>query len=310
MLKPGVTRDEADESLNKMDEANVQVLSAFLAVCPYVQCRELGLDRLSLENRWDILLSLKVPILYVRELVEKTVKEAGVNTSVENGMDDYMKTMLLVLRTDERLTGVDTPRQIGEALAILKAMYSYPAFLEESFFEILVELHRTLKSKAEENPETWLLVASLEEEYKSLAIKEKFPDADITLMNHIPLAVQRKLARDGIKPEIFICNRRDPVALETIPHVENRDDIYKFLQLIRINKTALEALMAKAHIKRVPKHVQIYCSHPKATPDLLKGFIPRLSQGQLKALASSQSATSLAKEWARKFQRGGVSSLN
>ncbi|ADO68815.1 uncharacterized protein STAUR_1011 [Stigmatella aurantiaca DW4/3-1] len=79
--------------------------------------------------------------------------------------------------------------------------------------------HIAVTARACGNPLTQGLTRSFMESFKSFFLQQPVEDAKPANLRSIPLPIQRKLAHDGHFIEYFICSARDPIALETIPHV-------------------------------------------------------------------------------------------
>jgi class 3 adenylate cyclase len=307
LLRFATNRDYAIEVLSKYSGDDEQVVAAFLALNRDMDSRQMGMDYLNLANRWEFFYSSKTPMNYLRELVDNTIQKALGQDTLEHNTDHYVKTLLLAIK--ERLSAVEKPSHLEHAYAILRAFYRHPALLEQSFFDVLFELHTQLRNKVQKTPELENLEEVMAQEFEELVPELPFDDAAITELNDVPLPVQRKLARDGFLPEVFICNMRDAIALETIPHVKNRADAGSLLLLPYINKEALHSLAREERLIRNQANMEAFCKHPRARPASLRAMIPRLSLPQLKKLAKDHTASEFARKTAKEvLKRKGQTS--
>ena len=128
----------------------------------------------------------------MKELVEKSCHESS---------DSYIKALFLLLRP--RLLHVNNPLSIGQAYHITRLFYHVPIFLQETFFQALIELHKRLNATAQRYPITRELDNEINQEFQAFCAKSRLRDVDITEMKHIPLPIQRKLAHDGYLPRFF-----------------------------------------------------------------------------------------------------------
>ena len=126
-------------------------------------------------------------------------------------------------------------------------------------------------------------------------------DADVQEMTHIPLPIQRKLAHDGYFPKYFICNNRDVIALETVPHVERRPDVVNFFRMRLINGRALEKLATNKLIMREYPNRAEFCRHPKANPIIVRNYLATLTRSDMKVIAADKNASVFAREMAKKY---------
>jgi len=290
LLTRSLTCADAEEILQNFLEDEQQVLYAFLALHPKRECRALAIGRLSDETKWDILVCSNVPLLIVRELVGHICDQMSAS---------YVKAMFLLLRP--RLLTADKPLTIWETYNILYRLYHHPVFLEETFFHALIDLHQQVSQKTQLYPTTSQIEKEFQQSFQKFCAKSVMKDADVQEMTHIPLPIQRKLAHDGYFPKYFICNNRDVIALETIPHVERRPDIVNFFRLRVINGKALERLATNKLIMREYPNRAEFCRHPKANPLHVRNYLATLTRSDMKQLAVDKNASVFAREMAKKY---------
>ncbi len=288
-LKRSLTAHQAAEILQNFIPSEQHILSAFLALHPKRECRAFALKHLPLKDRWDILLCPDVPWLIIQELVEKSCREAS---------DSYIKALFLLLRP--RLMSVNSPLTIAQAYHILTVFYHIPIFLQETFFQALIALHKHVGARAQEFPMTRELEERIQHVFQAFCSNNKLKDVDITEMRHIPLPIQRKLAYDGYLPKYFICNIRDIIALETVRHVEKRQDVIKFFRLHRINGRALEKLAGNKFLMKDYRLRSTFCHNPKANPILIRMYLSTLNRREIKGMAVDKNVSAYARELAAK----------
>lgn len=290
LLKRTLAREEAEDVLNNFLPDEQQTLCAYLALHPKRECRALALDRLPRDARWDLLLCPNVPLLIVREFVDQSCRDASAS---------YVKALFLLLRP--RLLAADTPLAIWETYNILYRFYHHPAFLEETFFRALIDLHKEVCQKTQLYPTTRQMEQDFQQAFQKFCAKSVMKDADVQEMTHIPLPIQRKLAHDGYFPKYFICNNRDVIALETVPHVERRPDVVNFFRMRLINGRALEKLATNKLIMREYPNRAEFCRHPKANPIIVRNYLATLTRSDMKVIAADKNASVFAREMAKKY---------
>jgi hypothetical protein len=161
-----------------------------------------------------------------------------------------------------------------------------------------VELHDGLRRKALASAE----LAHLEHDslagFKAFGSRERLQGADLEQMAHIPLAVQRKLAHEGLFTGYFICNARDAIALEAVPHVLRLPDVLAFIRLSRINGQALHTIARDKTVMREYAHRLAFCKNPRAKGPELDSYLSSLRRADWDALARDRNASQRAREQA------------
>jgi len=139
------------------------------------------------------------------------------------------------------------------------------------------------------------------EGFKSSCSRERLRGADLEQMVHIPLAIQRKLAHHGLFAGYFICNARDAIALETVPHVLRLPDVPAFTRLPRINGQALHTIAKDKTVMREYAHRLAFCRNPRAKGPELDGQMSSLSSTDWDAIARDRNASQRAREQAKRL---------
>ncbi|MFI4946901.1 MAG: hypothetical protein ACHP85_26715, partial [Burkholderiales bacterium] len=272
------------------DDADRQVLAETLLVSGSLACRTLALETLAPSARFDTALAPGTPLLFVREIVARSCQDGG---------SDHVKALFLLLR--RRLSEVKRAADVREAYGILHAFYGAPVLLEEALFSRLLALHEGLCRKALASGELRHLEEDSLEGFKSFCSRERLRGADLEQMAHIPLAIQRKLAHDGLFAGYFICNARDAIALETVPHVLRLPEVLAFIRLPRINGQALHAIAKDKTVMREYAHRLAFCRNPRAKGPELDGYMSSLRSTDWDAIARDRNASQRAREQARRL---------
>jgi hypothetical protein len=285
------TREDAAAQLETWkDDADRQVLAETLLASGSLACRSLALESLAPAARLDTALAPGTPLLFVREIVAR---------SCHDGDADHVKALFLLLL--RRLNEVKRAAEVREAYAVLRAFYGAPAFLEQALFSRLAALHEGLRRKALASAELGHLEQDSLDGFKAFCSRERLRDADVEQMAHIPLAIQRKLAHDGLFTGYFICNARDAIALEAVPHVLRLPDVLAFIRLPRINGQALHAIARDKTVMREHAHRLAFCRNPRAKGRELDGYMSSLGSPDWKAIATDGNASQRAREQARRL---------
>ncbi|HKI04738.1 MAG TPA: toll/interleukin-1 receptor domain-containing protein [Thermoanaerobaculia bacterium] len=290
VIEREISLEEAKLTLEELGEEDRSIIAAFLAMHPRRNCRELGMSSLKPADRWEILLSPATHATVVRELVEITCKDCP---------PSYIKAMFLLLRS--RLRSASTPLALNHSFEFLKIFYQVPLFLEAAFFKALVTLHKDLNIQAEKSQELTEVGRRFEVYFDDFRKKVHGRDNDITDMRHIPLPIQRKLARDGYFVDIFICNVRDPIALEAVPHALRRPDVIRFFKASLVNKSALQRMADDKLVMREHSIKAALCRNPKADSKQIRSFMPQLSVPEFKLIAEDKNVSHYARSLAKQL---------
>lgn len=281
---------DAQALLDTVDSVEKLVLASCLLTNRRPECRRLAMELLPPTERWDVLLYPHATIPVIYDLLKRIRQDCGA---------DYIKVAFLLLRP--KLASVKTLLEVSFCYEIMKLFYCTPLFLEDSFFSALEELYEVVSQRANASPKMVNIASECVEEFKAFFRRQPVEDAKVYNMRSIPLPVQRKLAHDGHFIEYFICSTRDPIALETIPHVLRREDVVVFFRIAMINATVLEKLASDKQVSTSYRVKVAFCKNPKAKPALLRKVMPGLMRSDLRALALDKMANSYAREYAKKL---------
>jgi len=290
VIERDVTVEEARSILESLVAEDRSVIAGFLAMHVRKGCRDIGMAELSPSDRWEILLAPGTHASVVRELVEGTCKDCP---------PTYIKAMFLLLRG--RLRSADTPLALNHAFETLKIFYQVPLFLEATFFKSLLSLHKDLNRQAQKSLEMAEVGRRFEEYFDEFRRKISTRDADIAEMPYVPLPIQRKLARDGYFVNSFICNIRDAIALEAVPHALRRSDVIRFFKTTLVNKSALMRLAEDKNLMRDHSIRTALCRNPKADPRQIRKFMPQLGVAEFRLIAEDRNVSQYARSFAKQL---------
>ena len=287
LLQTVETADEVNLVLGRAPSEDLRVFLEILLIHPMLDCRRFALEHLPHSKRWNALTHRGTYMVIVREIVMQCCQDAD---------DDYVKAVFLLLLP--RLLKETSASGFREAYTIMSSFFKRSLFLQDTFFKKLVELRKSLKLRVSKRSALGHLEEGTEQSFKDFCAKDRLKDVDITRMAHVPLPIQRMLAHDGHFPNYFICNYRDPIALETILHVRLRPNVVDFLKLKRINAQALEKLAIDKLIMRAYTCRLAFCRNPRAKQKQLMEHLGTLRRTDLKALSRDRNVSTYAREHA------------
>ncbi len=290
LLLQKITDGEAEILLQAFPESDQRIMGSFLVCHCSKDCRTLGHGWLPPERRWDFLLAPGIHPVVIRELVELCCADCD---------DTYVKALFVLLRP--RLLAVTSLLDLARSYELVMCFYRRPLFLEDTFFHALLKLHRSLSAIAQKSPVTAELDRRYAELFASFFRRVPVRDSEIQELRHVPLPIQRMLAHYGQFIEVFACNVRDVIALDTVPHLCRKPDVQRFLRMPRINARVLEEVAKDKAVMRESQNRFIFCRNPKAKASQLREFLPFASHFEIAEIARDKSASAFAREMAAKI---------
>ena len=294
VINPEIGYQDAQDILNSVSENEKEILATCMLSHKSLECRKLGVKNSPPKHWWDLIVHPQAQLRIIKELVSNVCGLQDIHYYT------YIKSVFLLLRP--RLTEATEPDDLAQTYEIMKSFYSSRPFLEDTFFNALVDLHKILKEKSQKNPLLRELEKDCEKEFLAFCNKNRLKDIDVTQMGHIPLPIQRKLAHDGHFIFYFICNVMDLIALETVPHAMKRPDVVKFFRLKIINGRALEKLAENKKLMQEYQNRATFCRNPKAPPAQLRMYMSGLYEFDLKQIENDRTVNQFAREQAIKIR--------
>jgi hypothetical protein len=174
---------------------------------------------------------------------------------------------------------------VMEAFELLKLFFLVPVFHEDLVFEPLLQLDQSLRIRAAELQ----LRVPAEDTYAdnvatftAAGVTESQPPASLV---HIPLPIQRRLARAGHFLSYFVSHNNERVARETLPHLLRMDDVTRYLRITTIHRAVLTELARNKRYFRQEAPRLALLQNPKTPAPVARLFLPFLPHEQLRFLS-------------------------
>jgi hypothetical protein len=244
-----------------------------LLLHPIAEVRRAAAIRLPILGLWGVASHARTPLAALVTIFRELKKR---------GHTDHLKVFFFCVR--DSLLSASTA-ELQEAVILVRAFFEEPAFHEDLLFEPLLELERHLRERAD-------AAGLLDESYaRALAVfvgAGAHEEVQLEHLRDVPLALQRKLAREGRFLSTFVCHVNDRIAMETVPHLLRLDDVTRYLRLPTLHRTVLVELAKRRRFfkKDVPKLALL--AHPKTPAAMARGYIHLVADEQLRQLAQNR----------------------
>jgi len=254
-------------------DAGREPLLRCLLLHPIEETRRRAAQRLPLASLWTVAAHPRTP-LAAQMLLFREIKKRG--------HPDHLKIYFFCIR--ESLLSSSTA-ELREAVVLVREFFELPAFHEDLLFEPLLDVERQLRDRAG-------AAGLLDESYaRALAVFVGAGTHDEVQLEHlrdVPLALQRKLAREGRFLATFVCHGNERIAKETVPHLLRLDDVTRYLRLATIHRAVLVDLAKRRRFfkKDAPKLALL--GNPKTPAALARVYIGLVADEQLRLLAANR----------------------
>ncbi len=244
-----------------------------LLLHPMEETRRRASQRLPLASLWTVAAHPRTP-LAAQMLLFREIKKRG--------HPDHLKVYFFCVR--ESLLSASTS-ELREAVVLVREFFELPAFHEDLLFEPLLDVERQLRARAG-------AAGLLDESYaRAVAVFVGAGSQNEMQLEHlrdVPLALQRKLAREGRFMSTFVCHGNERIAKETVPHLLRLEDVTKYLRLATIHRAVLVDLAKRRRFFKKDAPRLALLSNPKTPAGLARGYIGLVADEQLKQLAANR----------------------
>jgi serine/threonine protein kinase len=278
MSAPALDRDAAASALAGFSNADDRAAFArCLLVHPVEDVRHAGVDALSLSELWNTIAHGATPPSVLRFVFDR------VRTRAPN---EYKKIFFFC--TKDHLRTLASAAELLDAFALVEMFFAEDCFHEDAVFEPLLDLERALQRRASalslEQPDAARYAERLAE-FTAEGVRESQP---LSYMRDVPLAIQRKLAREGYFLNYFVSHANERIARETLPHLFRLEDVTSFLRIPTIHRIVLTELSRKKRFfKKDPAKIALL-QNPKLPAVIARMYLPLVPQDQLRLLSTNK----------------------
>lgn len=191
--------------------------------------------------------------------------------------------------TCRRLHELKVEAEVKAARQMLNRFFGFDFFMEDHYFKRLLQLNESVEQHEarlgiENSFFRKSLVAFLKVKDRVGSKKTQLPKS----FADIPLAVQRKLARDGHYLCLFIRHPHPKVALETLPYVSSTSRAEQVLRVKNANRQLIAEIAKRDELVTTYRARLALVSHPKTVLKIATKYIPQLRRADLTRLSQSR----------------------
>lgn len=275
---------------------NLKVLARCLLLHPSARHRLKALDLLDLPDLWQVSTHPATPISWRLTILRHIKKEAPAG---------YLKIFFVCVSEDllreTQPTGRASSEWIVPAVDIVKEFFELNCLHETTLFEALAHLEQQIRNAAKRVG----LLVDLDPDYRDRVAQffkeRKVGDQPVGDWHLVPLPIQRRIARLGHYLKYFICHPIDPIALETLPHVERAENIAEYIATVSINSRVLVDLSKNRALFQIERARFALVANPKTPPSVIASHLAYLRADLLRKLASSKDCNPYASQRAKEM---------
>jgi hypothetical protein len=258
-------------------DAPARVLRRCLLFHPAQPLREAAAAALAVSDFWNVAVYPRTPLGVLHLIFARVSRVAPA---------EYLKVFFLCVRDTVR--AANTHEDLSLGFQLLRLFFSVPSYHEDIIFEPLLELDATLRARAGDQgfqPTDSNLYSDALAEFQAGGVVETQPPASLS---HIPLPIQRRLAREGHFLAFFVSHTNERVARETLPHLMRQEDVTRFLRIPTIHRAVLVELAKVKRFFRQEGARNALLTNPRTPAHVARVFLPFIPQEQLKMLAQNR----------------------
>jgi len=261
-----------DDAMGLEEGARDSVLRGLL-LHPIAEVRQRAAAALPIASLWSIAGHPRTP-LPTHGVIFRQLKKRG--------HVDHLKIFFFCVR-DALLSAPNA--ELSEAVALVREFFELPAFHEDLLFEPLLEVERSLRERA---GGAGLLDESYARAFAAFMGADLHDEVPLEHLRDVPLALQRKLAREGRFLSTFVSHSNERIARETITHLLRLEDVTRYLRQTTIHRVVLVELAKRRRFfkKDAPKVALL--ANPKTPAAIARGYIGLVSDEQLRLLAANR----------------------
>ncbi|MFH1811329.1 MAG: serine/threonine-protein kinase [Pseudomonadota bacterium] len=277
--------------------ADRAVLWRCLLAHPLAAIRDKAAQETGPGEFWDVVVYERTPLWTLRAIFDRVREEAPA---------EYLKIFFLCVR--DRLSAVLDADDVHEAFGLLQRFFTVPCFHEDVVFEPLLDLDRVLRERARAAGTSVPDQTGYDEMLADFTAHGAVVSQKLEQMRHIPLPIQRKLARQGHFLLHFISHNNERVARETLPHLLRLDDVTPYLRIPTIHRAVLLELSRHRRFFRKASARLALLQNPKTPAQVARNFVPLVGHEQVRLLASNRhvgaDVRALARLYLERLKRG------
>jgi hypothetical protein len=267
------------------------VLKGLLTAHQNSEVRANIIQNIDFKNLWYIIAYSNTPLTVLGELAEFLSQ----GEKEEDRMKVFFDLTLLNL-----LNGVFSTKNhttLSQIKYLIQVFYRFDFFVEQGYFSRLNDLCMRFATKAKKFNIDIEIIEDAKKKLDEDCQKRKTPPKTIPKCLHeLPLAIQRKLAREGHHIEYFIIHNNPFIASEVNRYI-NSSNIDRFLVYQNINGMLMKMLLRREELFAKKSTVFAAMAHRKSTHEFAMNHYLQLTPEELNLLANNRDINPSVREF-------------
>jgi hypothetical protein len=249
------------------------------------------IQNIEFKNLWYIIAYSNTTLAVIGEIAEFLSQ----GERDEDRMKVFFDLTLLSLHNDIFSAKMHTP--FSQVKYLIQVFYKFDFFVEPGYFSRLNDLSMRFAERAKKfNIDIEIIEDAKKKLDEDCRKREKPPKTIPKCMHELPLAVQRKLAREGHHIEYFVIHSNPFIASEANRYI-NTGNIDRFLAYPNINGTLMKMLLRRGELFGKKSTVYAAIAHRKCTRKFAMNHYHQLTPEELKSLANNRDINPSVREF-------------
>jgi hypothetical protein len=279
---PGPGPEQGLAGLAGEQPAEAETVLRAMLVHPAGEYRRFAADRLPPSRYWSVACFPEAPVASLADMLERLARP--------DVTDDHRKIFFDC--TAKTLAAGRTEADVRAARRMLGRYFGFDFFVEDEYFRRILELNTGVeRSEARFSIDNTLFKRSLEafrKEKEGAGLRTTQLPRSFT---QVPLAIQRKLAREGHYVSLFVSHPHPKIALETLRHIATPAAAEAVLLTRTANGRVVAELAKKEDLMGTYRARLALLSHPRAPLEAAQRYAPLMRIEDLRRLAAGHDAS-------------------
>jgi len=277
----------------EMSQKDVHVIWLSLIVAhPNTQVRDFATAEVEFDRVWRTIAYPRAPIHAILAIQKRLKHEGG---------EDRKKIFFdcVRARVAASIETVHQEQEMEDIKRLILGFFNFDFFVQTGYFERLDDLLSRFLKKAEQF--RWD-ISSFREIMKKLdqeRVEKGNPSATLPEgIGRVPLAIQRRFAKEGLYLDFFVLHPDDRIARETLNYI-NAVTFERVILYRNINRALLAELLRRPEASAKRPILLLALHHPKCDPGFAARNMNRLSRQELEAIVRDAGASSEVRQRAQ-----------
>jgi hypothetical protein len=239
------------------------------------------IQNIEFKNLWYIIAYSNTPLTVLGDIAEFL--------SQGKRDEDRMKVFfdLTLLNLLNHVYGTKDSAKLSRLKFLIQVFYKFDFFVETEYFSRLNDLSMRFAAKAKKYNIDIEIIEDAKKKLDEDSRKRKKPPKTIPKCLHeLPLAIQRKLAREGHHIEYFVIHSNNFIASEANRYI-NTGNIDRFLAYPNINGTLMKMLLHRGELFGKKSTLYAAIAHRKCTHEFAMNHYQQLTGEERQSLANN-----------------------